>query len=173
MSLVQRFERRVLYFLRRFESDQDRALDALQEVWLAAWKNRGSLRCPDAFRAWIYRIAHGKVVEAIRSEARRRRTERHAQAERRSPAAAPGAVDSSQTAVESMELVHFALSRLSPEHREVLTLRFLEGMTIGEIAAAIDCPEGTVKSRLHYAGQEIVALIEEQEHAGQRRSKLD
>ena len=68
--------------------------------------------------------------------------------------------------LEAAELVHFALSRISPEHREVLTLRFLEEMKIEEIAEAIDCPVGTVKSRLHYASREIQSVIEEQENGG-------
>jgi RNA polymerase sigma-70 factor (ECF subfamily) len=68
--------------------------------------------------------------------------------------------------LEAAELVHFALSRISAAHREVLTLRFIETMTIEDIAQAIDCPVGTVKSRLHYATREIQAVIEEQEHGG-------
>jgi RNA polymerase sigma-70 factor (ECF subfamily) len=160
LKLVQAFERRLLYFLRRFERDPERSLDALQEVWLTAWKMRGSLRSPDAFRPWVYRIAHGKVIEAIRVETRRRRTERHKQVD------SAGVVRHPSAAIESAELVHYALSRISPEHREVLTLRFIEEMTIQEIAMVIGCPEGTVKSRLHYANQEVRFVIEEQQHAG-------
>jgi RNA polymerase sigma-70 factor (ECF subfamily) len=159
LKLVQAFERRLLYFLRRFERDPERSLDALQEVWLTAWRTRASLRSPDAFRAWVYRIAHGKAVEAIRAETRRRRTE-----QQRQDSASP-VVCHASASIEAAELVHFALSRISPDHREVLTLRFIEGMTISEIAIVIDCPVGTVKSRLHYASQEILSVIKEQQHA--------
>ena len=160
LALVRRYERRLLFFLRRFERDPERALDVLQEVWLAAWRTRGALRSADAFRAWIYRIAHGKVIEAIRSEMRYRQVEQERQPNEATVATRAGA------SWETAELVHFALSRISPEHREVLTLRFLEGMSIGEIAEVIDCPEGTVKSRLHYASREILSVIEEQENGG-------
>jgi RNA polymerase sigma-70 factor (ECF subfamily) len=159
LKLVRSYERRLLYFLGRFERDPERALDALQEVWLTAWRTRKSLRSPDAFRAWIYRIAHGKVVEAIRAQTRRRRVEQQRQRD------APPVVHHAGASFESAELVHYALSRISPDHREVLTLRFIEGMTISDIAVVIDCPVGTVKSRLHYANQEILSLIEEQEYA--------
>lgn len=54
-------------------------------------------------------------------------------------------------AMENAELVHRALESLSHEHREVLTLRFLEQMDVNEIAEVVGCPTGTVKSRLHYA----------------------
>jgi RNA polymerase sigma-70 factor (ECF subfamily) len=160
LALVRRYEKRLLFFLRRFERDPERAVDALQEVWLAAWRTRGLLRSPDAFRAWIYRIAHGKVIEGIRSEMRGRQVEQERQRNGATVASRAGA------SLEAAELVHFALSRVSPEHREVLTLRFLEEMTIGEIAEAIDCPVGTVKSRLHYASREILSVIEEQENGG-------
>ncbi|WP_277214033.1 RNA polymerase sigma factor, partial [Isoptericola croceus] len=53
--------------------------------------------------------------------------------------------------LENAELVHRELERLSPAHREVLTLRFLESMSLDEIAEVIDCSNGTAKSRLHYA----------------------
>ncbi len=159
LKLVQAFERRLLYFLSRFERDPERALDTLQEVWLHAWKTRSSLRSPDNFRAWVYRIAHGKVVTAIRKEARQRQVAE----QRQSP---PPVGSNASDAMESAEMVHFALSRMSPVHREVLTLRFLEGLSIPEISFATGCPIGTAKSRLHHASQEITAILQEQIHAG-------
>ncbi|MDB5338997.1 MAG: rpoE 12 [Planctomycetaceae bacterium] len=159
VALVRRYERRLLYFLRRFERDSERALDILQEVWMTAWSTRMSLQSDAAFRAWIYRIAHGKIVGAIRAEMRQRRTERERQYLTATAANCTGAT------FESAELVHFALSQVSPEHRSVLTLRFLEGMAIAEIAEVTNLPVGTVKSRLHYASQEILSVIEEQENA--------
>lgn len=159
LSLVRRYERRLLFFLKRFEHDPDKALDLLQEVWLTAWKTRTSIRSCAAFRTWIYRIAHGKVVSSIRSEMRRRRTEQQR-------IDLPEVdVEYCGSAFETAELVHFGLSRISAEHREVLTLRFLEEMTLVEIAEVVDCPLGTVKSRLHYASEEMMTVIEEQENA--------
>jgi RNA polymerase sigma-70 factor (ECF subfamily) len=160
LTLVRRYERRLLFFLRRFERDQEHALDVLQEVWLTVWRTRGLLRSPEAFRAWIYRIAHGKVIDGMRSEMRCRQFEQERQRSRATVATRAGA------SLEAAELVHFALSQISPEHREVLTLRFLEEMTLGEIAEVIDCPVGTVKSRLHYASREMLSVIEEQENGG-------
>lgn len=157
LKLVERYERRLLFFLRRFERDPERAIDVLQDVWITAWKTRRSLRSPGAFRAWIYRIAHGKVVDAIRAETRRQHTEQDRQRNIASVTNRAGAT------LEAGELVHFALSQISAEHREVLSLRFIEEMTIAEIAEAIDCPVGTVKSRLHYASREIQSVIKEQE----------
>ena len=57
------------------------------------------------------------------------------------------------------ELVRQALAAVSPEHREVLVLRFLEDMSLEEIAHALQCRLGTVKSRLHYAKQALKQQI--------------
>lgn len=161
LSLVRIYERRLLYFVRRFERDPDQALDVLQEVWLTAWKTRVSLRSPQAFRAWLYRIAHGKVVNTIRANSSRDR------AERQRTESAPTTIAPTIAAIESAELVHFALSRISSDHREVLILRFIEGLSVPEIALVIDCPAGTVKSRLHYASQELISIVKEQQHGDQ------
>jgi RNA polymerase sigma-70 factor (ECF subfamily) len=62
---------------------------------------------------------------------------------------------------DNAELVHAGLQALSVDHRRVLTLRFIEDMTIEEIAAVIGCSAGTVKSRLHYAKLALRRQIEE------------
>jgi RNA polymerase sigma-70 factor (ECF subfamily) len=159
MALVEAYERRLLYFIRRFERDPNRALDVLQNVWLIAWKTIGKLRKPQAFRAWLYRIVHAAVVAEIRGQQRRRAVETERcdppPIERLSP---------EYEAVDSADLLHHALEQLSPEHRTVVLLRFLEDMTIEEIAAATLCPVGTVKSRMHYAKHALHKAVEEQHH---------
>jgi RNA polymerase sigma-70 factor (ECF subfamily) len=162
MSLIQAYERRLLYFIRRFERDPNRAVDVLQNVWLAAWKTIGKLRQPPAFRAWLYRIAHGMVVEEIRGEKRRREVESE-----RSDPPPPIRLAPEFEAVDTADLLHHALEQLSPEHRTVVLLRFLEDMTVEEIADATGSPAGTVKSRLHYAKQALHKAIEEQNHVAQ------
>jgi RNA polymerase sigma-70 factor (ECF subfamily) len=63
-------------------------------------------------------------------------------------------------AAEDVERVHAALDQLVPEHREVLVLRFLEGMAYEDMARVIGCPVGTVRSRLHYAKRELRRTVE-------------
>ena len=62
------------------------------------------------------------------------------------------------------EFIHHALRSLSADHREVLLLRFLEGLSLGEIAQALRCRTGTVKSRLHYAKQALRREVERLVH---------
>ncbi len=68
--------------------------------------------------------------------------------------------------LENVELVHYALNKLSIIHREIMTLRFLEEMDVKDIARVMQCSEGTAKSRLHYARIAMRRIIiEERDHA--------
>ena len=64
-TLVDAYEQRLLYFIRRILGEEDRSLDVLQEVWLTAIKRLSSLQSAEAFRVWIYRIARDKAVDAV------------------------------------------------------------------------------------------------------------
>lgn len=157
--LVDRYDRRLLYFVLRFIADAERALDVLQDVWLTMFRRLASLRAPEAFRVWLYQIAHDRVVDVIR----RQRREEEAQLVLRNGfvEAEPGPEDW----LDQADLVHHGLERLSPEHREVLLLRFLENLSLEEIAQTLRLSLGTVKSRLHYARlalrREVEAVLDD------------
>jgi RNA polymerase sigma-70 factor (ECF subfamily) len=157
-SLVNRYERQLLYYLMRFTPNPEHAADALQEVWLTAFRGLKNLQAPEAFRVWLYRITHDKILSLVRREARK---EEVIEALRNEPAAEAFCEDHR---AEDAELVHRALSSLSPEHREVLTLRFLEDLSLEEISEALRCQPGTVKSRLHYAKLAVRRFLEERSH---------
>ena len=143
--LVDAYEERLLYFIRRFVKDIDDALDVLQDVWLTMFRRLPHLHAPAAFRVWLYQVAHDKAVSLIRDQ---RRETQAVEALGDSLDAEPAG---DGTVFEDAELVHRGLQTLSPEHREVLTLHFLEDLRLEEIAEILRCPIGTVKSRLHYA----------------------
>jgi RNA polymerase sigma-70 factor (ECF subfamily) len=158
--LVECYERRMLYYILRLVDDGDQTLDILQEVWLSVFRLLPKLEAPEAFRVWIYRIAHGKVMDFLRRQ-------------RRIPAFVDGTGDPSpeltdydEPALENAELVHRALGQLSVEHREVLTLHFLEGMRLEEIAQTLSCPLGTVKSRMYHAKRSLRNVVERLNHGG-------
>jgi len=158
--LVGIYERRVLYYVLRFVDDADEALDVVQEVWLSAFRLLPKLEAPEAFRVWLYRIAHGKTVDFLR---RKRRLPESIDAAGAPPEEA--ATDEAPS-LDSAELVHRALAHLSVEHREVLTLHFLEGMSLEEIAQAVSCPPGTVKSRMYHAKRSLRSAVERLIHGG-------
>lgn len=158
-KLIDLYDQRLLYFVRRIVGETDGAFDVLQSVWLTVHRKLASLRSPDAFRVWLYRIAHDQAISELRRKSRR-------------PLPIDD-VESMQTITEgngdaetcdNAELVHRALQDLSVDHRRVLTLRFVEDMSMEEIASVIGLSSGTVKSRLHYAKQALQARIEELTH---------
>ncbi len=154
--LVDLYDRRLLYFVRRILGHTDGALDVLQSVWLTVHRKLTTLQAPDAFRVWLYRITHDQAISELRKRLKR-----------------PLPVDDFETALitaeesadvvafDNAELVHQALHELSINHRRVLTLRFLEEMSIEEIAQVVGHNVGTVKSRLHYAKLALRRRIEE------------
>jgi RNA polymerase sigma-70 factor (ECF subfamily) len=160
-ELVTLYQERLIYYVHRLVHDSHQSLDILQQVWLDVFRTLGKLQSPGAFRVWLYRIAHDRVVTYIRRQIAD--SDAHEQI----------AVDAIETEhwndldlLENAELVHFALNKLSVIHREIMTLRFLEEMHVKEIARVTECSEGTAKSRLHYAKNAMRRIIaEERDHA--------
>ena len=70
-SLVSLYERQLFYYLMRFVGNQEHAADAMQEIWLTVFRGLRNLRAPEAFRVWVYQIAHDKIVTLTRREFRK------------------------------------------------------------------------------------------------------
>jgi RNA polymerase sigma-70 factor (ECF subfamily) len=123
--------------------DATEAQDAVQDALVKAWKNWSSLRNPDAFGAWFDRI----VVNQCRDRLRRHRTLRMVDLE----AAEDIAGNDEFRTMLVQDQVAGAVSRLSPDQRIVIALRFWHDLTLEQVAERLGVPLGTVKSRLHYA----------------------
>ncbi len=67
-ELVREMERPLLYYVTKLLGDDERALDALQEIWFRAFRSIRRLEDPRRLRSWLYRIAHGLVVDRIRQD---------------------------------------------------------------------------------------------------------
>jgi RNA polymerase sigma-70 factor (ECF subfamily) len=161
-DLVRELERPLLYFVQKLVNDEDKALDVLQEVWINAFKTIRGLEEPRLVRAWLYRLSRGLAIDRIRKEAAQARHERaHAEEIGETDTTAPTFDD------EDAAALHLALDAVAVAHREVLVLHFLEEMSVSEIAAILGCPEGTVKSRIHYAKRALRAALRGVQH-GQR-----
>jgi RNA polymerase sigma-70 factor, ECF subfamily len=128
------------------------AEDATHDAALAAWRRFGDLRDRDRFDAWFGRI----LVNSCRDQLRgRRRTPLSLDtgsptepgARLRNPRVTPDQTE----AIAVHETLGLALQSLSPEHREVVVLRFYLDLTVDQIAARTGARPGTVKSRLHHA----------------------
>jgi RNA polymerase sigma-70 factor (ECF subfamily) len=138
-------------FARLVLRDSDRAEDAVQETLVKCWRDLPSLRDPDRFDAWLNRI----LIRAITDEARRQR--RVLGLVRLT--VEPSVDDSSRSLADRDELAR-VFDRLSVEHRTIVVLHHYLGMTTEEAARTIGIPNGTAKSRLHYATLALRAVLE-------------
>src|SRR5262245_31711949 len=153
VELVERYQPRLRYYLRKMLRDVQGAEDALQDVWLDVFRAVARLADAGAFRAWLYRIARDR---ALREHRKRRPPPRPLQ----EVDAPDGRAEEPPFTAEDVERIHAALEEVSAEHREVLVLRFVEGMTYEEIARVVGCQVGTVRSRLHYAKRVLRGVLE-------------
>jgi RNA polymerase sigma-70 factor, ECF subfamily len=150
-ELVEKYHLRLRYYLRKMLGDAHQADDALQDIWLDVFRALPRLQDAGAFPAWLFRIARDRAYRVLRRRA-------SSQSLDESTVASPDAEESFSP--EDAAAIHTALDRLTPEHREVLILRFIEDMSYDKIAAVASVPVGTVRSRLHNAKRELRRLLE-------------
>jgi RNA polymerase sigma-70 factor, ECF subfamily len=153
VEIVAYYDPRLRYFLRKLVDHSHSVDDIMQEVWLDMHRGLPALRELAAFRGWIYRIARDRAVRQLRQK-------QHATMSSEVLDALEETEDEAAFSAEDVAQIHSALDRLAPAQREVLVLRYLEGMPYEEIAIVVSAPPGTVRSRLHYAKR---ALREELE----------
>ena len=133
--------------------DAGRAEDATQQAMIDIWRMLPQLKDPDRFQAWAYRI----LMRAAYAEARRRRSWGLREA------AATGDYSFSPdhaSRVADRDQLERGFQRLPVDHRAVVVLKHYAGLSNPEIAEALDIPEGTVRSRLHYSLKTLRAALE-------------
>jgi RNA polymerase sigma factor (sigma-70 family) len=123
------------------------AEDLCQSAWVEAIRSLGSFQGRSAFRTWL----HGIALNLYRNQRRRVRPEFEELEAELLATAAEADPQAMAERRESARDLCAALARLDPAQREVVILREVQGFTYREIAALLNCPLGTVKSRLHYA----------------------
>jgi RNA polymerase sigma-70 factor (ECF subfamily) len=153
MKLVDRYSGRLLYYIRRLLEDADRSDDVLQEVWLTVYKKINTLRDASAFSVWLYRTARNRTIRLLRDESRYVFVERHDESD---------FIDDDRDSLlfDDIDKLHGVLKTLSPEQKEAIVLRFFEEMNYQEISDIMGCSIGTVRSRIHYAKQELRRKLE-------------
>jgi RNA polymerase sigma-70 factor, ECF subfamily len=158
--LVRKYQHRVLKLVGRFVSDAAEAEDVAQEAFLKAYRALASFRGDSAFYTWLYRIAINTAKNALVSNRRRpvdfdldlqdpEQFDRHA---RLKEGDTPEGVLLTE---EIRQVVERAMEQLPEDLRTAIILRELEGMSYEEIAEAMDCPVGTVRSRIFRAREAI------------------
>jgi len=137
----------------RILRDMHLAQDATQQALLGAWRDLPSLRDPERFDAWLYRL----VVRASYAEATR---ERGSTGQVEFIPTIDGAGPDSTASIADRDELERGFRRLTPEARAVLVLHHYLGYPLTEIAGTLDIPVGTARSRLHYATRQLRAAIE-------------
>jgi len=133
--------------------DADRAEDAVQGALIAMWRDLPSLRDAARFEAWTYRL----VANASFQELRRRRQARVTPISPEVIAAGGRDVAADLVLRDQLER---GLAGLTPDHRAIVALRHLAGLSIDEVAEVLAIPRGTVASRLHHATRALRAAID-------------
>jgi RNA polymerase sigma-70 factor (ECF subfamily) len=151
-ALHRRYQLPLYTFIQEMVRNEQLSLDLVQETFIRAFQHIGGLRDPGRFGSWLFGIAHQLV---------RRHVQRHARTEDQPlelaaelAASEPGP-DNWLIQREQEAAFRDALRQLSPDHREVFMLHYLEDFSVEEIAQTTGAQPGTVKSRLHYARMKL------------------
>jgi len=147
----------------RILRDIDLAEDATQQALVAIWRDLPQLNDPARFDAWSYRL----LVRACYAEARR--TRRWAPNLRLLPADEPMGADGTNLVIDRDQLER-GFRRLPIDHRAVVVLHHYLDLPLSEVAETLGVPEGTVRSRLHYAMRGLRAALDADARPTKRES---
>jgi RNA polymerase sigma-70 factor, ECF subfamily len=150
---------------RRLLHDRDAADDAVQQTLVTMWRDLPSLRDPERFDAWTYRI----LVRACGAESRRERRRGIAMVDLTETMAT---LNDGSSTISLRDELDRAFERLNRDQRNVIVLHHLVGLPLGEIADVLGIPYGTVGSRLHHAMQALRAAIDAGERTAAARRQL-
>ncbi len=151
-ELYRRYSQRVLRYLHRMLGpDSEQAQDCLQEVFLRLIEKNASVDTTRQFSIWIFAVAHNICC----NERRRRDVRQHTVATNVDAVAMETTHGAGEEVDQKMfmESLFKELALLDEAKRSTFLLRFQENFTIPEISALLECPVGTIKSRLHYTCQ--------------------
>ena len=163
-ELVERYQRKIATLALGMLRNREDALDVVQETFTKAFQSLDRFKGDASFYTWTYRIAVNLCIDHQRREAKM-------------PLAIPEPRVGGDRAVDPVTLLvdgaeqgdpfqrtldseiagrlSTAIAELTPEHRAVILLREVDGLSYEEISRVLDCPKGTVMSRLHYARRQL------------------
>lgn len=164
-ELVRRYQERIYATVYHMTSNHEDAADLAQEAFVRAFRALGSFKGESSFFTWVYRIAVNQTINFLKQRRHRGHlslNDLDFQAENdpdlvalvsdRTPRRDAGLR-------ELQERLNTAMQKLSEEHRMVVTLHDIQGLKHEQIAEIMKCNIGTVRSRLHYARQQLQAHL--------------
>lgn len=157
-ELLRMYSPRLRFYVSKMlGARHENADDLLQEIWVSAFRALPKLNDAAAFRAWLFRIARDRACREFR-QARLQFHELDGEQFENFPR------DEEFSEPVDREAVLQQLEQLSPEHRDVLVLRFIEDMSYDDIARVTGSGPGTVRSRIHYAKRALRRAFEEKNY---------
>ena len=161
-AIYERYNRRCYALALGVVHNKDGALDVVQEAFLRAYKHLGGFEGASSLYTWLYRIVMNAAIDHLRRQNRAPSVDYDdavAHLENEAPADAQSLIPQLVRGNPAKEIVRSelrgkldeALGKLSPNHRAVLVMRELEGLSYEEMAKEMKCSKGTIMSRLFHA----------------------
>jgi RNA polymerase sigma-70 factor, ECF subfamily len=154
-QLVRRHQISAYRVALRLLGDPGEAEDAVQDAFLQVWRNLKRFRSSSSFATWLYRIVTNRCLNLLRS---RRWSAQLVEDHTLTAQADPAEIAEARG---KLAVLKVALLRLTPEQRAAFVLRHLEGCSHEQIAHVLDISVPAVKSRLHRARAELLAVMDE------------
>lgn len=164
-ELVLKYRQRLFSVIYNLTSNREDAADLVQETFIKAFRSIGRFKCQSSFFTWLYRIGVNTTLTYLKKNKARRffsfeKLDEEASREDVFEALSSNATsDKPALLKELQQKLNEALQKLSNKHRTIVVLFEIEGLSHKEIAAIMKCSEGTVRSRLHYAKQQLQGFL--------------
>jgi RNA polymerase sigma-70 factor, ECF subfamily len=158
--LVIKYQHKIIQLVNRYIKDPSEAQDVAQEAFIKAYRALGNFRGDSAFYTWLYRIAINTAKNYLVSRSRRSSDHQVDVQDAEAIENAPQlqGMETPERLLLNQEIINTiktAIEKLPEEMRTAIMLREFEGMSYEEIAEAMDCPVGTVRSRIFRAREAI------------------
>jgi RNA polymerase sigma-70 factor (ECF subfamily) len=166
-QLVQKYREHLFSVIYNMTSNREDASDLTQDTFIKAFQAIGRFKGKSSFFTWIYRIAINTTMTFLKKRSRRRYIsyenidEEVSNSEIFERLTAKNRTETGALVQELQEKLNDSLQKLSPKHRTVVVLHEIEGLGHAEIAEITQTSVGTVRSRLHYAKQQLQTYLKD------------
>ena len=166
-TLVERYQVRAHAIAYGVIGNFDDAQDIVQDAFIKAYRNLSAFRGQSSFYTWLYRIVFNLAVDLSRKRYRKAEMSMgdsfmlDGRIGEHGVGAAASGPDEQLEKAEFRKMFREALRQLSPDHRMVIVLREVEGLSYAEISEVVGCSKGTVMSRIHHARRRLQSALRE------------
>ncbi|MBR5153039.1 MAG: sigma-70 family RNA polymerase sigma factor [Clostridia bacterium] len=166
-TLIEEYQKRIFAIAYRMILNPDDAADLTQEVIVKIFKNLDKFQGNSKFSTWVYRIATNTCLDELKKTKNKNTYSLDKEIETEEGSLIGELPDKGPTPEQAAEkkavqnAVRIAIGRLNPEHKKVIVLRDLQGLSYEEIAEIVDCSVGTVKSRISRARENLKKILSE------------